>query len=148
MICKNGKKNWLSLKKCMKVKSRCDLRITWVYQVDFTCYLGKGAASSGRLRLAREKFPCKFSVLKNYKENLTSFLTKTISGKYIDHLEFTVSRVVIWLFLKNLKRYLNSVCTKIFLGSYPKYKKFFVNIFKNKVRRAKKLSILLHFYIS
>ena len=59
---------------------------------------------------------------------------------------FTVSRVVIWLFLKNHKIYLNSVCTKIFLGSYPKIsKRVFVNIFKNKVRRAKKLSILLHF---
>ena len=38
----------------------------------------------------------------------------------IDHLEFTLSRAVIVLFLKNHKRYLNSVVTKTFLGFYPK----------------------------
>ena len=62
---------------------------------------------------------------------------------------FTVLRVVILLFLKNPKRYLNSGCAKIFFGFNPKIlKRVFENIFKNKVRRAKKLSILLHFYIS
>ena len=63
-------------------------------------------------------FLCKFLVLKNYIRNFISFLTNTLLGTYIDHLEFTVSPAVIFLFLKNYQRYLNSVLTKRLLSAY------------------------------
>ena len=62
---------------------------------------------------------------------------------------FTFSYVVILLFLKNDQIYLNSVFTKTLLSTCSvRWKKDFVNIVKNKVRRAQKLSIILHFYNS
>ena len=54
---------------------------------------------TARLRQGDQVLPviflCKFHVLKNYKGNITSFLTKTFLGTYFDYLEFIVSPTVI-----------------------------------------------------
>ena len=71
---------------------------------------------------------CKFSVLKNCKGSFTSFWTKTFLGTHIDHLEFTVYRAFIRLFLKNHERYVSSVYAKSFLGSFQKKEKKIENI--------------------